>query len=347
MSKNNEKEFMDFRSDTVTKPTQAMRQAMFDAMVGDDVYGDDPTVNKLEEEAAKRLGKEAALFVPSGTFGNQLALFTHCQRGDEVILADDCHIVAHEAGAAAVIAGVQLRTITFPGGIPVPDEIKKRVRATGDIHEPKTALICLENALGNGRVVPLTVMKEISGIAKEYNVPIHLDGARIFNAALALGVEAREIAAYVDSVQFCLSKGLCSPVGSILAGTTAFIGNARRKRKIMGGGMRQAGVLAAPGLIALNEMTKRLGEDHETAKLLGRELAAIKGVTVEPVEINMVFFHIDGTGFPYERFAGAMFERGFLVNGESRGPLRMVTHNDVTAEDVKKAAAAIKEIVGQ
>jgi len=242
--------YIDVRSDTVTWPTEAMRVAMASAPVGDDVYGDDPTMNELERLAAEMTGKEAAIFVPSGTFGNQLALFTWCPRGSEVILGEQCHIVQHEAGAASVIAGVQTRTIFAPNGILPVDEIEARIRGD-DIHYPSTTLICLENAHSSGRVISLDSMKEVAALAKRYGLPIHLDGARLFNAAIALGVRAADIAAHVDSVMFCLSKGLCAPIGSMLAGPRDFIEKARRKRKIMGGGMRQAGILAAAGLICV------------------------------------------------------------------------------------------------
>ena len=221
---------IDLRSDTVTGPTDAMRKAMANAEVGDDVYGDDPTVNSLEQLGAELAGKEAAVFVPSGTFGNQLALFTWCERGSEVSLGEECHIIQHEAGAAAVIAAVQTRTVSAPDGVLRPDAIRQRVRK-GDFHAPATSLVCLENAHSLGRAVRLADMDGARAGADEWGLPIHLDGARLFNAAVALGVEARDIAARADSVMFCLSKGLCAPVGSLLAGTRDFVDAARRKRK--------------------------------------------------------------------------------------------------------------------
>ena len=243
--------YIDLRSDTVTWPTDAMREAMAKAPVGDDVYEDDPTVKELEQYAASITAKEAALFVPSGVFGNQLALFTHCPRGSEVILDDQCHIVQHESGAASIIAGVQLRTIDAQGSILLPEAIEPRVRIGDDIHEPTTSLICLENAHSNGKVFSVEQMEQVRRCANRHHIPIHLDGARLFNAAVSLGIEAKELTQHVDSVMFCLSKGLCAPVGSILAGSRKFIDQARRNRKIMGGGLRQAGILAAAGLIAL------------------------------------------------------------------------------------------------
>ena len=259
---------LDIRSDTVTKPTEEMRMAMYRAEVGDDVCGEDPTVIKLESIAADMVGKEAAVFVPSGTFGNQLSIFTHCQRGNEVILDNNCHIVEHEAGAAAIIAGVQLRPVKCVDGILSPDDVESLVRKVKDIHFPETGLVCMENAHSSGRVINPEKMRYIYEVSAKYNIPVHLDGARIFNAAVSLGVDVKEITGYCDSVMLCLSKGLGAPVGSILAGSADFIGNARYKRKIMGGGMRQAGVLAAPGIIALTKMVDRLEVDHKNASKL-------------------------------------------------------------------------------
>ena len=282
---------LDLRSDTVTQPTPAMRMAMANAIVGDDCYGDDPTVIELEQQAAAKLGKAAALFVPTGTMGNQLAIFTHCQPGNEVIVGDDSHIVWHEVGAAAVISGVQLRTIESHLGALDAAKIHSKIRHGADIHEPQTGLICVENAHSNGRVIPLATMQEIWQVAQAENVPVHLDGARIFNAAAHLNVNVREITQYCDTVMFCLSKGLAAPIGSILAGSEAFIAKARKKRKLLGGGLRQVGVLAAPGLIALNEMPQRLPEDHRNAQLLAQQLSTIEGIEIDlsAVHINMVW----------------------------------------------------------
>ena len=333
---------IDLRSDTVTWPTQAMRDAMARAPVGDDVYGDDPTINELEALAAKKVGKEAALFVPSGTFGNQLALFTWCPRGSEVILGEQCHIIQHEAGAASIIAGVQTRTVDAPGGILPPGEIRSRIRGS-DIHYPPTSLICLENAHSSGRVISLSYMSEVSALAKSACLPVHLDGARLFNAAASLGVDAAEISSKVDSVMFCLSKGLCAPVGSMLAGSLDFIAAARRKRKPMGGGMRQAGILAAAGLIALEEMTKRLPEDHENARRLAGALASMPGIQVrkENLDINMVFLTlpawVDGG-----EFTAWLAEAGILVNPPEGGLVRFVTHYWVDSKAVDRTAARIE-----
>jgi len=340
---------IDLRSDTVTKPTEQMRQAMARAEVGDDVYGDDPTVNELEACAAELLGKEAALLVPSGTFGNQLCLFTHCVRGNEVVLSDQCHIVQHEAGAASIIAGVQLRTYVPKGLFPVWEDIREHLREGNDIHWPKTDLIALENALGNGEVLPLEVMEEIGSQAGAMHIPIHLDGARLFNAAHFLGIEAQRIAALADSVMFCLSKGLCSPIGSMVAGSRDFIREARKKRKIMGGGMRQAGVIAACGLLSLNTMRHRLPEDREKAEQLAgafRKIGLFE-VKPEPVKINMFFlrYRDRGTGEREQRLAEALNKEGVKINPPEDGWIRIVTHNDVKLEDIERACTLIEGVV--
>ena len=344
---------IDLRSDTVTRPTPAMREAMAAAEVGDDGYGDDPTVRYLEELGAEMLGKEASVFVPSGTFGNQLALFTWCPRGSEVILGEECHIIQHEAGAAAVIAGVQTRTVPAPYGVISADAIA-RTRRGGGLQEPSTSLLCVENAHSSGVAVSLTEMDAAYQAAKAGGadgqgpgaipVPIHLDGARIFNAAAALGVPAADIAKRSDSVMCCLSKGLCAPVGSLLAGPKDFIGEARLKRKIMGGTMRQAGILAAAGIVALREMTGRLPEDNLRAKRLAQALSRIDGITVdlERVETNMVFFssrRIQTAG-DSDRIVRLFNDDRILINGADRGVFRFVTHYWIGDADIDAAVAA-------
>ncbi|MBC2396457.1 low-specificity L-threonine aldolase [Clostridium tetanomorphum] len=338
--------FIDLRSDTVTKPTEKMRKAMYEAVVGDDVYGDDPTINELEDYAAQLVGKESALFVPSGTFGNQLSLFTHCIRGQEVILGDDCHIVAHEVGAPAVIAGVQLRTIKSNKGKLDPNDIEKKIRGT-DIHFPETGLICVENAHSNGRVIPLNTMEEIYNIGVKNNIPIHLDGARLFNASTYLKVDPKEITKYSHSVMFCLSKGLCAPVGSILAGNKNFIIKARKKRKLMGGGLRQAGILAAAGLIALKEMPDYLKKDHENALYLGRELSTLPGINInlDDIHINMVFFNIDDTNYDMDNLVESFYKKGIKINGVENGELRFVTNYWITKEHIDYVINILKEIL--
>ncbi|GHU13412.1 threonine aldolase [Spirochaetia bacterium] len=319
---------IDIRSDTVTQPTEAMRKAMAAAEVGDDVYGDDPTVNRLEGMGAEILGKEASLFVPSGTFGNQLALFTWCRRGTEIVMGEECHIIVHEAGAAATIAGVQTRCVSAPDGVLKPEEVRKRLRKQ-DLHAPATSLVCVENAHSSGRVVSLADMDALKAVAAGWGLPVHLDGARIFNAAMVLGCEARDIAARADSVMCCLSKGLCAPVGSLLAGPKDFVEAARLKRKIMGGGMRQAGILAAAGIISLTEHPSLLAEDHERAKRLAQGLAKIEGIRIDhAAAINMVFFShpaavkTEQAAKIVKLFAG----RGILINPPEDGMFRFVTH---------------------
>jgi threonine aldolase len=338
--------YIDLRSDTVTVPTKAMKDAMYNAVVGDDVYEDDPTVKELETLSAKLTNKEAALFVPSGTFGNQLALLTHCKRGDEVIVGDDAHIVVHEVGAAAVIAGVQLRTLASNKGQLNPLEVESKIRGE-DIHFPDTGLICLENAHSTGRVIPLETMDKIYTTAKKHNIPVHLDGARLFNAASYLKVEASEITKYCDSVMFCLSKGLCAPVGSMLAGSKVFIEKARKGRKLMGGGLRQAGFLAAAGIVALTEMTGRLEEDHNNALLLGEELSRIPGIklNMEDIHINMVFFKIEGIDLEKINLVEAFYNKGIKINPAESNEFRFVTNYWVSKEDIYYIVSVLKEFL--
>lgn len=333
--------YIDLRSDTVTWPTEEMRKAMAEAEVGDDGYGDDPTVNRLEKKAAERLGKEAALSVHSGTMGNQLAIFTHIQRGEEVVIAEDNHIVQHEAGAAAVIAGAQLRCLKSVKGRVDLGDLERTIRRAHEV--PRTGLICLENAHSTGVVHDLDYMRQVREIADRYQVPVHLDGARIFNAAAYLKTDAARIAGYADSVMFCLSKGLCAPVGSILAGTADFIQRARVKRKIMGGSMRQAGILAAAGIIALDKMILRLHEDHERALQLASLLSQIPGVGVslEDVHINMVFIKFQRP-IDADELMARLRSEGILANPPEDGVMRLVTHCYIDPEMVKKAADAFR-----
>lgn len=333
---------IDLRSDTVTHPTQEMRKAMFEAEVGDDVLRDDPTVNELERIAAEILGKEASLFVPSGTMGNQLALMTSTRRGDEVIVSDNCHIFHHEVGGAAVLSGANLRMLSFPDGIYDVKQIEAAIRPV-EIHEPPTTLICMENALANGRVVPLETMKEIYELAHSRGILVHTDGARIFNAAVALGVDVKELTQYTDSISCCLSKGLCAPVGSVLAGTKEFVERARKYRKMLGGGMRQVGILAAAGILAITEMPKRLSEDHENARYLAGKLNEIPGVHVDPesVQINMVFCDFDWENL--SDLQDWMRERNILIGGYEGKEVRMVTHNGVGKEDIDTFIGTLKE----
>lgn len=338
------KKFIDLRSDTVTQPTEEMRKAMFEASVGDDVYGEDTTMIHLEKLAAEIVGKEAALFVPSGTMGNQLGVMTHTKRGDEIILGENAHIKAHEVGAAAVISSVSFHTIKTDDDIITAEHVKAAIRDKNNIHFPNTGLICIENALATGGIVPVDIQQKVYALAKENEIPVHMDGARIFNAALALGVDAKDIAKNCDSVMFCLSKGLCAPVGSILAGSKEFIARARKNRKILGGGMRQCGFLAAAGIVALEKMTKRLGDDHANAKYMANEMAKLPHINldIDRVKISMVFFKIAKEGFNDNDFIEYMLENGVKINGIEDGEYRFVAHNDVTKEDINKVIALLK-----
>lgn len=339
--------YIDLRSDTVTKPTPEMREAMAKAEVGDDVYGEDPTVNELEQLAAEIVGKEAALFVTSGTMGNQVAIMTHTMRGDEVILEAESHIYYYEVGAMAVLSGVQARPVRGHLGAMDPEEVKACIRPA-NIHFPRTSLICLENThnRAGGTVVPLENMKAIYEIAKESGLSVHLDGARLFNAATALKVDPKEIVRYCDSVMFCLSKGLCAPVGSILAGPRKWIEKARRNRKMLGGGLRQAGILAAAGIVALTRMTARLEEDHRNAMLLAQGLSRVPGLHVDlaRVQTNMVLVDVSRLGVTGEEFSLALLRKGVKVNPIGAATLRFVTHNDVTREDCERAIAIVEEV---
>jgi threonine aldolase len=342
------KRIVDLRSDTVTQPTPEMREAMFKAEVGDDVFGDDPTVNQLEAMAAERLGKEAALFVASGTMGNLVALLTHCQRGQEMIVGDQSHTFVNEAGGAAALGGIHPRTVKNQpdGTLAIPD-VEAAIRGE-NVHYPRTRLICLENTHNSCFGTPLTVeyTQAVSRLAQSRGLKLHVDGARIFNAAIALCVDVKELAAPADSVQFCLSKGLGSPVGSLLCGTSEFIHEARRNRKMVGGGMRQAGVLAAAGIVSLTKMVDRLAEDHIHARRLAQGIGEISGLIADPVHTNIVYF----------RFAPdtQMNEAGFVQALERRnvrllslGPrrFRAVTHCWIDADDVQAAIEAIRQVM--
>ena len=341
--------YIDYRSDTVTRPTPEMRKAMYEAEVGDDVLQEDPTMNRLEQLGAEVIGKEASLFVPSGTFGNQTAIFTHCKAGDEVVLSEKTHVVQAEVGASALIAGVQLRTFESERAYPQWKEIDQRLRKQENIHYPDTGLISLENALGGGEVMPLEDMAEIHSEASRYNVPVHLDGARIFNAAEYLKVEASRIAGYTSSIMFCLSKGLCSPVGSLLAGSKEFILKARKRRKVMGGGMRQAGILAAAGIISLEKMRLRVGEDRENARFLAAEMrkTGVFEMLPDEVQINMFFIRFkDGDFLGMEDlFAAVLKEHGIITYARLGGWMRFVTHNDISSEQVQYTASCLPEVL--
>ncbi len=335
----NDKVYIDLRSDTVTKPTKEMWSAMMNANVGDDVYGDDPDMNAFEKEVAEMFGKDDAIFVPSGTFSNQLALMTHCDMGDEVILDQQSHIVQHEAGASSIISSVQLFTMESKHGIWDLDKLKKTIKKR-QLHTPKTALICMENAFG-GKVLPLGYMKAVYDIARTVDVNVHLDGARIFNAATALNCHVSDMAAYADSVSVCLSKGLGAPIGTVLVGGKTFIEKARLNRKIMGGGMRQVGFLARAGMVAVRTMSKRLKEDHDNATYMAKLLEAIPGVTIDETQrdINMVFFDIKNP--KKHDLKDYLYGHGIKINGYEES-FRFATHHDISREDIDTAIDRIR-----
>ena len=337
---------IDLRSDTVTHPTSEMRQAMAEAEVGDDVWGDDPTVIRLEGMAAERLGKEAALFCASGTMSNLVAVLAHCTRGDEMIVGDRAHMFLNEAGSASALAGVHVRTVPNDDrGMLEPARIEAAIRGV-NIHYPRTRLVCLENTHNQcgGAVLTPEETASMAQVARRQGIPVHLDGARIFNAAVYLRVPASQLTQEVDSVCFCISKGLSAPVGSLLAGSKEFIVEARRWRQAVGGGMRQAGIIAAAGIVALERMVERLEEDHQNAYRLAKGLAELPGVMLDPerVQTNIVFFEVPGVPLPglVQRLA----EEGVKVwSGEGR--MRMVTHHGITEEDVDQAVAVVGEAV--
>lgn len=330
---------IDLRSDTVTKPTEEMRKAAYEAEVGDDVYGEDPTVKKLEETAAELLGKEAALFVTSGTQGNQVAVLTHCRSGNEVILEEDSHIFYYESGASAAFAGVQTRTIRGNRGAMDPVLVEHAIRAE-DQHFPETGLICIENThnRAGGAVIPLENMKEIYRVSKRYQLPVHLDGARLFNAVAFAQIPVTDITQYCDSVQICLSKGLGAPAGSLLAGSKDFIRSARKWRKRLGGGLRQAGIIAAPGYIALTQMRERLVEDHENARKFAAGIQNIPGLrVVNQVETNMIVVDVSETKMSGEQFVGRLRAEGVLAGTSGPNLVRFVTHYNVNSEQIDNA----------
>lgn len=340
---------IDFRSDTITKPTDEMRKAMGAAEVGDDVYGEDPTVNRLEQLAAMKVGKEAALFVPTGTMGNQIALLTHTEHGQEAILDDWSHIIRFEGGGLALISGLQARRISIDKGIYTANEIKKAIVINNDIHAAQTGIICIENThnMAGGTVTPLKHLKKIYELSKAYNIPIHTDGARIFNAAAFLNCEVNEITQYTDSVMFCLSKGLCAPVGSILAGTKEFIHKARRNRKLLGGGMRQAGILASAGIIALEKMTQRLQEDHENIKLLALKLNEFDtfSIDLDSVQTNILMVNINKENIESYDFIEKMKSHGILASAITDKMLRFVTHYYISRQDILDTVERIGKII--
>ena len=339
---------IDLRSDTVTLPTPAMRQAIARAELGDDVFGEDPTVNRLEEMSARRFGKEAALFVASGTMGNLSSLLAHCGRGDEAIVGDRSHTFLFEQGGMAALGGITPRPVpNHPDGTLRLADIRAAIRPD-DPHYPRTRLICLENTHNMCSGMPLSVeyTDQVAELAHSQGLSLHLDGARIFNAAASLSVDVRDLVRNVDSVTFCLSKGLCAPVGSVVCGEADFIAKARRSRKVLGGGMRQAGLLAAPGIVALEQMTERVADDHRRARRLAQGLAQIPGIVVHPHSTNILYFRLaEGVPISQTEVVEGLAERGVRLMGRLDGRFRAVTHYWISDEDIEATLAAMREVM--
>ena len=340
---------IELRSDTMTRPTPAMRRAMAAAEVGDDVFGEDPTVNRLEAKAAELLGKEAALLVASGTMANLASLLAHCGRGDEVILGHLSHSFIYEQGGMAAVGGICPRTVlNREDGTLRPEEIEAAVRGD-NVHFPRSRLLMIENThnLCGGAPLDAAFMRAAAEIARRHGLRLHVDGARLFNAAAALGVSARELAAAADSVNFCLSKGLAAPVGSVICGGRDFIERARRARKLLGGGMRQAGIIAAAGIIALEEMVDRLAEDHIQARKLAEGLAAIPGIAIDPdrVRTNIVYFDVSKPGLSAAELLRRLEREGIRMLATGARTIRAVTHYEVTAADIDHALSMLAKLM--
>lgn len=338
------RKIIDLRSDTVTIPTPPMLRAMMRAEVGDDVYGEDPSVNRLQELVAEMLGKEAALFVASGTMGNLVCIKAHTEPGDELILDSESHCYQHEGGGYAAVAGVSVRLLQTERGIIQPEQIAQAVRPD-DAHFARSRLVVIENThnSGGGSVYPVQTVRRIGEICRRLGLALHVDGARLFNACVAAGAEPAEYARHADSVTICLSKGLGCPVGSVVAGTQEFIARARRVRKMLGGGMRQAGYLAAAGLYALEHNIERLAEDHENARLLADGIREIKGLRLryDPPETNMVYLDVLPPRSP-AGFREALKAKGILIGGERRATFRAVTHIGITRRDIQRTVSALR-----
>ncbi|MCD6599142.1 MAG: low-specificity L-threonine aldolase [Dehalococcoidia bacterium] len=339
---------IDLRSDTVTLPTEEMRRAMYEAEVGDDVYGEDPTINKLEELSAQTLGKEAGLFTVSGTMSNLIAILVHTQPGDEIILGDEAHILWHELGSAAALGGTVLRTIPNKAdGSIDPDIVEQTIRPESALL-PKTTLLCLENTHNRcgGTVLTPEYTSSVVELAHQHGLQVHIDGARIFNAAVALDVPVSKLSAPADSICFCLSKSLSAPIGSVLCGTHDFVERARKRRKMLGGGMRQAGIIAAAGIVAIQKMVDRLAEDHANAKRLAQGLSQIPGIIVDPgkIQTNIVFFE-PPTDMSALDFTLQMKTRGVKFNALGRRMVRAVTHRMLTSQDIDEALGRINDFV--
>ena len=343
---------IDLRSDTVTLPTEEMRRAMAEAEVGDDVYGEDPSINQLQERAADLLGKEAGLLTASGTMSNLVATLTHCQRGDEIVMGDQAHMFWNESAGAAALAGVQVRLVpNDPQGRIDSADLEAAIRPRGNIHFPPTTLVCLENTHNrcSGGVLTPQDTKQVAEVAHAAGAKVHLDGARIFNAAVALEVPARELTEDVDDVSFCLSKGLSCPVGSVLCGSQEFVDQARKWRKMVGGGMRQAGVLAAAGLVALDTMIDRLAEDHSNARRLAHGMANIPGLHLDPesIQTNIVIFQVDLSVGRAPDLISALAQEGVKVTYPGQQSIRMVTHRHIGGAEVDEALTRVSAVVKQ
>jgi len=339
---------VDLRSDTVTLPTEEMLEAIRHAKLGDDVFREDPMVNRLEEMAAQKMGKESALLVTSGTQGNLVSVLSHTRRGDEVILEADSHIYHYEVGGLAAIGGLMARPIRGRMGVLDPRDVENAIRPR-DIHCPKTKLVCIENThnRAGGTVVSPEQIEAIWDVAKKHDLAVHMDGARIFNAAIALNLDVKDLTKHVDSVMFCLSKGLSCPVGSLVVGGQGFVGKARRWRKMLGGGMRQAGIIAAPGIIALEKMIDRLRDDHRNARILAEKLAKTEGVSIdlETVQTNMVMFDVHNLGVTSVEFLRKLGEHGVKALPFDKTSIRMVTHRGIEREDIEYTINSIDEVV--
>ncbi len=342
---------LEFRSDTFTLPTPEMMRAIAEAELGDDVYGEDPTVRRLEALSAARLGKEAACLVPSGTMANLVSVLAHCPRGSKVLVGDESDLYVYEAGGASVLGGVAYEPVpTRPNGrLDLEDLARALPPDPDDPQFAPASLVCLEdphNRMG-GRVLPLDYLLAVREFADEAGLRVHLDGARLFNAAVAMGVEAAEIAQYADSVQFCLSKGLSAPIGSVVVGGAAFIGRVRRLRKMLGGGMRQAGIIAAAGIVALEAMVERLADDHRNARRLAEGLSRLPGLVLDPpvVETNMVLFRVTDPRFTWSSLLDACRARGLYLSELGHGRLRAATHSGIAPTDVDQAVAIVAEVL--
>jgi threonine aldolase len=343
---------IDLRSDTVTLPTPEMREAIARAELGDDVYGEDPSVNRLEAMAASAMGKDAALLVPSGTMGNLAAMLTHCARGTKAIVGSQSHTNLYEAGGASALGGIVLTPVTnTEAGELDTGELARELATPADDHFAQPSLVVVENTHNRcgGAPVKLSHMAEVSQAAHRRKIPLHLDGARIFNAALALETTPKEIASVADTVSFCLSKGLGCPIGSLLCGSAEFVARAHRTRKVLGGGMRQAGIIAAAGIVALTSMVDRLAEDHQNARALAQGFGLVAGINVRPVanRTNMVVFDVDGDADAARRFAASMKQRGVLISPREATSFRAVTHHGISRADIDRAVAAAAEAAGE